>query len=301
MSDLLVESLLSEVWGFSGARVGPLPGGMSSLTWSVRSGDRHCVLKSVNAARYGDRFAAGLRPAARLSAAGLPAGAPIPTLDGSLTVVVDDRALALLDWVAGEPVEQDSHEGRLLIGRTLARAHRLLGFVPGRERIEPCLDSTGAHLGIRPWIRPALARARQAVEDLGVRKLTWGHLHGDPAAEAFLRLDGGIRGNEDACGLIDWGAYSIGPLVFDLASAVMYAGGIDQAEPLIAAYHAQGVVPMEEIAHALGPLLGWRWASQAWYFSRRLATGDLTGITDVSENEKGLADAETALTALGYA
>ena len=42
--------------------------------------------------------------------------------------------------------------------------------------------------------------------------LTHGMLHGDPAPEAFLAMEGDI-------GLIDWGAACHGPLLYDVASA----------------------------------------------------------------------------------
>ncbi len=117
--------------------------------------------------------------------------------------------------------------------------------------------------------------------------LTWGPLHGDPAADAFLY--DAVTGT---CGLIDWGAYSIGPRVFDLASAVMYAGGVERARALVGAYLDEGALSAAEVERTLDAMLGWRWASQAWYFAWRVAEGNLTGIADPSENEKGLADAK---------
>lgn len=281
-----ITELLAERWGIEGARVEPLEGGMSSLTWSVEddAGRRYAV-KSVDAARYGVQFAEGLTAAARLGAAGIPAGAPVPTRGNTLTVLDDGRAIALLAWVAGTPVEQETPDGMATVGRTLARAHVALGTVPGATTIQPYLDPATGHLDVRPWVRPAIERAREAVDALDVAGLTWGPLHGDPAAEAFLLQDDGT------CGLIDWGAFTVGPRVFDLASAVMYAGGINAASPLIEAYLAEGALSHDEVARALEPMLGWRWATQAWYFAGRIATGEMTGIDDPSENEKGLADA----------
>jgi ribosomal protein S18 acetylase RimI-like enzyme len=181
-------------------------------------------------------------------------------------------------------------DGMHLVGRTLARAHIALGTTPARTDIEPRLDPASPHLWIRPWIRPALAAARAAIEALGPDTLTWGPLHGDPAAEAFL-----ADSETGTVGLIDWGAYTVGPRVFDLASAVMYAGGIDNAQPLIDAYLAEEAMSAAEVERALGAMLGWRWASQAYYFSNRIAAGEMTGIIDPAENEKGLADAKSYL------
>lgn len=286
----LIEGLLAEHWGIEDARVTPLVGGMSSLVWQVEADGVRYVLKSVSAADYARRFADGLAAAARLSAAGIPAGAPVPSRGSTLTVIAGDRAVALLSWVEGTPLEPDAPGAMALIGRTLARAHLALGTVAGRDRIEPYIDPAAEHLGVRAWIRPAIARAREAVEALDVAGLTWGPLHGDPAADAFVLQEGG------GCGLIDWGAFTLGPRVFDLASAVMYAGGtIASARALIDAYIDEGALSEGEVARALAPMLGWRWASQAAYFVWRIATGNLTGIEDPSENEKGLADARAGL------
>ena len=45
-------------------------------------------------------------------------------------------------------------------------------------------------------------------------------------------------------------------------------------------------------------MLRMRWAVQADYFARRIATNDLTGIASPDENEEGLEDARAALTGL---
>jgi homoserine kinase type II len=50
-----------------------------------------------------------------------------------------------------------------------------------------------------------------------------------------------------------------------------------------------------EVAAGLAPMLRFRWAVQADYFARRIATRDLTGITGDDGNEKGLEDARRAL------
>jgi hypothetical protein len=48
-------------------------------------------------------------------------------------------------------------------------------------------------------------------------------------------------------------------------------------------------------------LLRFRWAVQADYFARRVATDDRTGISDAAENEKGLVDARDGLRRLARA
>ena len=84
-----------------------------------------------------------------------------------------------------------------------------------------------------PELTPESAAFRSAldvvrsVESLG--GLAYGLCHGDPAPEAFLRSEHGV-------GLIDWGSVVDGPLLYDVASAVMYLGGPAYAAPLLQAY-----------------------------------------------------------------
>ena len=77
----------------------------------------------------------------------------------------------------------------------------------------------------------------------------------------------------------------------------MYVGGADRAVALIDAYLSHGVLEQAAVERSLGPMLRVRWAVQADYFARRIATNELTGIARPEENEKGLEDARISLTA----
>ncbi|GIF72571.1 phosphotransferase enzyme family protein [Asanoa siamensis] len=279
---------LARSWGLAAPHVEVHDGGMNSATWFVDQGGERWVAKAVvPGARRA--FAAGLAVATAVERAGIPAGAPVPAREGGVVVDVGGVPLALLTFVPGE--ELSGAGDQRLLGATLARTHRALldVSVPGMERFH-WVDPRGAHLGIRPWVRPAVAAAVEAYDRLDPRTLTWGLLHTDPAPEAF-RLDR-VRG---ACGLIDWSTAMSGPLLYDLASAVMYVGGPDRAGDLVDAYLAEGVLPPAEALRALGVLLRFRHAVQADYFARRIVTGDLTGIAAAADNERGLADAHAAL------
>jgi hypothetical protein len=61
------------------------------------------------------------------------------------------------------------------------------------------------------------------------------------------------------------------------------------------------VVSADEVERGLAVMVRFRWAVQADYFARRIATGDLTGIDSAAENENGLADAQAGLGATGEA
>ena len=93
-----------------------------------------------------------------------------------------------------------------------------------------------------------------------------------------------------------WSYYLYGPLLYDLASAVMYVGGQDHAGELIQAYLREGVMDRAEVCDGLAPMLRFRWAVQANYFAWRIVENDLTGISGPQDNEKGLEDARRSLT-----
>lgn len=279
LTDDAVRRAVATHWDLAGAMVTPHDGGMNSATWFVSHGDRRWVAKSVPAEHASD-LAGGLAVAAMLD----NTGAPAPARDGRLVVTVDGLPLALLTWVPGRPLTAGDQP---LIGTTLAGIHRRLRGrdVPGAHRFH-WVDPRAAHLGIEPWLRPAVAAA---VDGLSTHDMTTGLLHTDPAPEAFLEEDG-------VCGLIDWAWALRGPLLYDLATAVMYVGGLDAAGPLLAAYAEAGVLPPVEVDRGLRPMLRFRYAVQADYFAKRIVAGDLTGIDDPSGNLDGLAGARLGLT-----
>jgi homoserine kinase type II len=138
-------------------------------------------------------------------------------------------------------------------------------------------------LDLEEWIRPAVAAALDGVRELN--GLSWAWLHGDPAAEAFLRQgDGTIA-------LIDWGSAMQGPILYDVASAVMYAS---TAEHVVPAYVEKQPQAANEIKTGLDAFLNLRYAVQAGYFAWRCSTDVRTGLTNPAENRKGLADARRA-------
>lgn len=285
----MIASRLQADWGLGPISATPLTGGMNSQTWLVTDGTTRWVAKSVPA-DTARRFEAGLRVAAAVEATGIPAGAPVPRPGGRLTAIRGGRTIALLTFVEGVGLTGEGDGQQRLIGTVLARAHLALrgADVPADERFN-WLDPDADHLGLRPWLRPAIADAITHWERLPPESLTWGLLHSDPAPEAFLASDDG------RCGLIDWDRALMGPLMYDLASAVMYVGGPAHARALIEAYATAGVLGRVEIERTLRPMLQLRWAVQADYFAMRIASNDLTGINGSSENDQGLEDARQAL------
>jgi Ser/Thr protein kinase RdoA (MazF antagonist) len=294
ISDEAIRELLRRDWGLAGGtRVTRHDGGMGSQTWIIEQGDRRWVAKSV-APHLAESFASGLKVALLLGQAGVRAGAPVPALSGSVTVdAASADRVALLTWVPGSPLTGADEDEQRLIGDTLARVHQVLRdqTVPGAQRFH-WVDPASSHLSLRPWVRPAVSAAVEALTALQHGEPTWpqGLLHADPAPEAF-RHDAATG----HCGIIDWSSAHYGPLLYDLASAVMYLGGPGRAAAMTNAYTSAGMLTAREISDGLPVMLRFRWAVQADYFAWRITANDLTGITGPEENEKGLEDARRAL------
>ena len=267
---------------------------MNSQTWLVEADGQRFVAKAVPHDRAGS-FEAGLSIAAVVQEAGIPAGAPVATRDGRACVRVGESVLALLTFVEGRGLTAESAEDLVLIGSTLGQMHRALaGQEVARAERFHWIDASAPYLSLPSWVRPAVKAAIAAYDAIPPESLTWGLLHTDPAPEAF-RLDP----TTGECGLIDWDLGTVGPLLYDLASAEMYVGGPEHSGPLLAAYLATGALAVEEVDRALRSMARMRWAVQADYFARRIATDDLTGIESRTENEKGLEDARLGLIGAG--
>jgi len=288
-----IRTVLRTSWHLGVSACTPLPGGMNSAAWLVELAEpgRRCVAKAVPAATR-RQFEAGLAVAERLATCGTASGAPIRTADGALSMNADDAAVALLEYVPGRSLVAEDPLDQQWWGNALGAAHRcLVGFDhPGLGRFH-LMRSDTPHLGVEDWVRPAVADAVAAMAKLSVTdQLTYGPTHGDPNTDCF-RLDvdtGGV-------GIIDWGAAGSGPLVYDIASAVMYAGGPDRAADLVDAYVAAAPVSRDEVEAALPTLLRFRGAVQADYFAYRIWVDDRTGIDDPAENLVGLGRARTML------
>jgi len=269
-----VAEVVREHWNLKPDAVEPLTGGMNSAAYLVSGDGRRLVLKAVDA--DDTAFEPGLALAVRLDDAGVTTGRPTPSKHGRLVERVDGQQVAVLEYVDGPELnETDQAE----IGELLGRVHAAAAVEPGDTadwlRFLLPFDDV---LDVEPWIRPAVEGA--IADALAVGPLTWAWLHGDPAAEAFRRQpDGKVA-------LIDWGSAMQGPILYDVASAVMYTG--DQVAP---AYVRQRPELSAELDRGLGTFLRVRWAVQAGYFAWRITNDVLTGISGPADNLKGLADA----------
>ncbi|MEU4198268.1 phosphotransferase [Kribbella sp. NPDC026611] len=268
--------VLREQWGLEPVRVETLTGGMNAAAYLAVSADWRFVVKVVGA--DDGAFEPGLEVARRADDAGVVTGRPRPSRSGRLVERVDGRQVAVLEYVEGVELGKSAAD-QAAIGELLGRVHLAVGLessdLDDWLRLLLPLDE---HLDYEPWIRPAVEGAKAGVRSVGL--LSWAWLHGDPAAEAFR------RGPDGRISLIDWGSAMRGPILYDVASAVMYNG-----EHLVPSYLAVRPDLASELNRGLAAFLQIRYAVQAAYFAWRCAEDIRTGITSAADNHKGLADA----------
>jgi homoserine kinase type II len=199
---------------------------LGAAAWRVEIDDNQFVVTWTPAAvRRG--FEAGLCAAEFVDTAGICAGRPVRAADGALTTPAGAGVLALLRLVPGRPLRADDPLDQSWWGGALGAAHRSLRrFVhPDLAKFQAAaVPATGPHLAMEPWLAPAVAETAAVVRRIMVTdQLTYGVRHGAPAAGRF-RLDSATG----RVGLVGWAAAGTGPLLYDLAHAVLCARGVDQ-------------------------------------------------------------------------
>ena len=196
-------------WGLSDARLAPLPRGAQGEVFRVedRSGRRWLAKYA-----YMDRhdFEPGLLAAEVVSAGAMRAATPNRTSSGQLVAMVEwpdgvAHPLALLTWIAGQPLDPTTPAAAPAIGRTLGRVQTLL-LDAGRERLGLSterdylgyLRSTTQDLGDHDWLHARNAALVGEVDELAATgTLTCGPGVWD-GPEIVVDRDG-------AFGLIDFG------------------------------------------------------------------------------------------------
>ena len=258
-----LRSLLREWWHLVPTTIATHVGGLLSRAWDVAAGDHRYVVRLVESDRL--PLEAGLAAADHARGRGVEAGRPLRTLRGELTVETPAGVFAVLRRVPGRPLVADDPVDQQFWGDRLGAVHTVLqGFQHPGLRPWRMLDADADHLVVEPWLRGAIADTVTATTRLTVTdRLTYGVLHGDPAAGDFV-----VDPATGRAGVLDWGARGIGPLVYDVAAAVFYAGGPDSSGDLLGGYLAASPVDRDELDAALPVLLRFRWAVQADRWAR---------------------------------
>ncbi|MDR7278231.1 phosphotransferase [Catenuloplanes atrovinosus] len=234
--------------------------GVHASRWELTAAGRRYTATLVPAAARA-ALEAGLAALDRLGASGIAAGAAERTLQGGLHTETGTGLLALCRRAEGRPLDPADPVDARWWGAVLGTAHRALDefFHPGLQANASWhgLDPDAPHLSAET--RDAVARAVAAVTRLCVTdRLTYGVLHRDPWAPLFL-----IDPATGRTGLLGWGPAGTGPLVYDLAAAVLAADGAEAEAELVDAYARAGPVPRDEIEAALPVLIELRRAALA--------------------------------------
>lgn len=283
-------SLVRAGWDRQAGIIVSITGGMNSTTALIELDDGRFVAKWVRAASAG-ALDAGSSIALRLASSGLPTGEPLLTARGRLSFATPNGgSLALLRHVPGQPLTGTTEHDQQLMATALDGVHTAEAM-PHRSAMF-MVDMVELIHDVEPWIRPAVTTV--LAEHSRMPPLTWGILHADPAPDAFRYDESTGR-----VGLIDWTGASHGPVLYDVASALMYLGGRAKATAFWTSYVRASPAPIAELVKHLEAFSRFRAAVQASYFSMRVATSDPTGIQDQRENWKGLRDAQRMLAAHG--
>jgi homoserine kinase type II len=259
-----LRSLLRDHWHLRPDRITSLATGVLSRTWAVSSGADRYVARLVDA-NGRQPLEAGMAAGEHLRASGIEAGRPLRTLGGALTVETPVGVLAVLHRVPGRALAADDRDDQRVWGERLGTVHRVLQeYSPPEQRAWNLLDPDGGHLRAEPWLPAAVADAITAMTRLTVTdRLTYGIVHGDPAPHDFT-----VDPATGRAGLRDCGAGGTGPLIYDVAAAVIYAGGPRRAAPLLGGYLKAGPIGPDELTAALPVAMRFRWAVQADRWAR---------------------------------
>lgn len=258
--------MLRARWHLTAEEIAKLSGGLLSEAWEVTAGDESYLVRLAEPAAR-PAVEAGLAAADHLRSRGIAASEPVRTLTGALAVEFPAGTIAVLRRVAGRTLRAGDPVDQQWWGDRLGAVHRELHRFshPGLRRWNQ-LDPSAPHLAIEPWLRTAVSEAVTAATRLTITdRLTYGVLHGDPAAEEFV-----VDPQTGRAGVLDCGVAVGGPLVLDVAAAVAYAGGPEAATELLDGYVAAGPVRRDELDAALPVLLRFRWAVKADWSARRL-------------------------------
>lgn len=239
--------------------------GYNSHTWLLADGDDLAVLKAVPADQA-VKFASGLTAAGIAELAGIPAGAPRPTLDGATVAVDGPWSWALLNYVRGTRTDASDAAQLAQAGRTLGRIHTALKDTPP---LPETMVWTHMEWALAPmpfldgleWIQQALREVMEQLPD----DLSQGVIHCDPRLTEF-RFDG------DTIGLIDWGEVMHGPHISDLAATVSFMDEGTDPKPFLSGWAETAPGSADELVY-LPVLLKARAALEGWVYARRAAFG----------------------------
>jgi Ser/Thr protein kinase RdoA (MazF antagonist) len=212
-----IATALRERWRITGDLT-ELDRGSTARAWRVDTTDQGPLVARLTPFPT-DHVELGLRVAERVDREVIPAGAPVRTTDGALTVDVRDERLALLRFVPGQTIAIEDIDVAAL-ARLLARVHVAIADIDPAGAWTIDTDVAYIRAGMRDeqpaWVRDFVLPTLDAVE-------AW-----QPEREQVLRRDGfAVHVNDgEYVGLIDWGASMFGSVAVDIGIWTVHLGPI---------------------------------------------------------------------------
>lgn len=273
-----------------------IAGGFTGDVWYVDTNQGRLVAKFAYDAR--EVFEAGLQAAEIVERAGIASGAPLRTVAGERTIMLEGpptlfHPLALLHFVPGEPLDVKQPGSAYIVGSLLGRIHTILlreQFRPqSGERLFAYLKEETVEVAVQTGLPTLLRRAVEAVEAFEVRtQITYGTLYGDSLQVLYDR-------ETHQVGLIDWGTISWGPLLFDVAlAAELFSFSTFQTDCFLQGYLAEAPIEPQEL-EGLKFYQALHHAQLAKFFAWRLAHQTTLGNPDPLANELALKENRMAL------
>ena len=273
-----------------------LSGGFSSEVWKVEAGDQCFVVKYAYQSQ--EAFEGGLYAAELAEQYGIRSAAPLRTKEGALSTLVEGthgkhQPLALLRFVAGEPLRLEEPGAAGLYGSLLGRTHRIF-LKGGGEKVTfdvyDFLQAEDTSVTAQPALASLIHQTLQATRAYETRrKVTTGMIWADRVEILHERETGHV-------GIIDWGAIERGPLLFDVALSVLwlFPEGSRMHEEFLQAYQAETPISVSEL-EGLSYYKALVWARQAKFFAYRVAANATRGSSHPDDNEQSFTEARQEL------
>jgi len=273
-----------------------LPDGFTSEIWKVEAGSERFIAKYAEQSQ--EAFEGGLYAAELAEQYGITSAAPLRTKEGALSTLVEGppgehRPLALLRFVAGEPLRLGELGACTIYGRLLGRTHRIFlnaGFEKVTFNLYDFVQSEETYVAAQPGLAALIRQTVAAARAYETRcKVTTGVIWADRVEILYEQETGRV-------GIIDWGAIERGPLLFDIALSVLwlFPEGTGMHEAFLQGYLAEAPISVSE----LDGLIYYKalvWARQAKYFAYRVAAHVTRGSSDPNSNELSLTEARQEL------
>ena len=273
-----------------------IPGGLTSEVWLVKTAHGQFVAKHGYQAQ--NVFESGLYAAELVERNGITSGVPLRTKEGHLSILVQGshgrlEPLALLQFVPGERLQLTEPDAASLYGYLLGRTHTILLHMPYEQLpfdVYNFLQRDDLYTDTQPGLTQLIQRTIQATQAYEAKNsITYGVVWGDAIEIRRDKETGHV-------GILDWGALSCGPLLFDVALTVLwyFPEGSPMHQQFFNAYFAESPIAAHEL-EGINYYKALLFARQAKYFAYRVAAHITLGNTTHESNIEQLALSRRAL------